>query len=428
MQRVLVPSGAGVGSAIGFLRAPVGYEVVRSLYQRFSSFDVAAVNALLADMAAEALAVVAQGGFGAPTTQTPHRLYALCRPGPRDPGAAAARATLGDSRRAAIRAAYDTRIHPLLRPPGARHRRGDHELRRHGGDRGARTSRHRPVRRRACPRTPIRRPGWCATRRPARSRDWPVYDRAALAPGALVAGPAIIAEDETCTLVGPGLDAPSSNGLGYHRADAGDRVMSKETGALAQIHRQIMWNRLIAVVEEQAQTMIRTAFSTTVREAGDLSAGIFDLARPHDGAGRHRHARPRQLDGGKRRPLPARNSPSTRCSRATTTSPTTPGSAPATCTTSPSSRPAFHNGADRRPVRQHRARHRCRRPRHGAGGPLGLRGRHVHPDRQMLRPGPAERDLLRLHPRRHRACRSSWRATSTRCAPATTPARTAWPR
>ena len=51
----------------------------------------------------------------------------------------------------------------------------------------------------------------------------------------------------------------------------------KETGALAAIQRQIQWNRLIAVVEEQAQTMIRTAFSTTVREAGDLSAGIFDL-------------------------------------------------------------------------------------------------------------------------------------------------------
>jgi N-methylhydantoinase B len=47
--------------------------------------------------------------------------------------------------------------------------------------------------------------------------------------------------------------------------------------ALATIQRQIQWNRLIAVVEEQAQIMIRTAFSTTVREAGDLSAGIFDL-------------------------------------------------------------------------------------------------------------------------------------------------------
>src|ERR1700761_2500464 len=53
--------------------------------------------------------------------------------------------------------------------------------------------------------------------------------------------------------------------------------MSHKPNALAQIHRQIMWNRLIAVVEEQAQIMIRTAFSTTVREAGDLSAGIFDL-------------------------------------------------------------------------------------------------------------------------------------------------------
>ena len=54
-------------------------------------------------------------------------------------------------------------------------------------------------------------------------------------------------------------------------------MIADQPDALAQIHRQVMWNRLIAVVEEQAQTMIRTAFSTTVREAGDLSSGIFDL-------------------------------------------------------------------------------------------------------------------------------------------------------
>lgn len=53
--------------------------------------------------------------------------------------------------------------------------------------------------------------------------------------------------------------------------------MDTAIGALADIQKQVMWNRLIAVVEEQAQTMIRTAFSTTVREAGDLSAGVFDL-------------------------------------------------------------------------------------------------------------------------------------------------------
>ena len=37
-----------------------------------------------------------------------------------------------------------------------------------------------------------------------------------------------------------------------------------------------MWNRLIAVVEEQAQVLMRTAFSPIVRECGDLSAGVFD--------------------------------------------------------------------------------------------------------------------------------------------------------
>src|SRR2546429_7104822 len=53
-------------------------------------------------------------------------------------------------------------------------------------------------------------------------------------------------------------------------------MVARPNAALAQIHTQIMWSRLIAVVEEQAQTMLRTAFSTPVREAGDLSAGVFD--------------------------------------------------------------------------------------------------------------------------------------------------------
>jgi N-methylhydantoinase B len=53
-------------------------------------------------------------------------------------------------------------------------------------------------------------------------------------------------------------------------------MQSRPNTALSQIHLQIMWSRLIAVVEEQAQTLVRTAFSTPVREAGDLSAGVFD--------------------------------------------------------------------------------------------------------------------------------------------------------
>jgi len=51
---------------------------------------------------------------------------------------------------------------------------------------------------------------------------------------------------------------------------------TEASAALAQIRRHVMWNRLIAVVEEQAQTLVRTAFSTSVREAGDLAAAVFD--------------------------------------------------------------------------------------------------------------------------------------------------------
>jgi len=43
------------------------------------------------------------------------------------------------------------------------------------------------------------------------------------------------------------------------------------------IQNQVMWNRLLSVVEEQGQTLIRTAFSPIVRECGDISAGVFDL-------------------------------------------------------------------------------------------------------------------------------------------------------
>jgi N-methylhydantoinase B/oxoprolinase/acetone carboxylase alpha subunit len=45
---------------------------------------------------------------------------------------------------------------------------------------------------------------------------------------------------------------------------------------LSHIANQLMWDRLISVVEEQAQTLVRTAFGTPTREAGDLSAGVYD--------------------------------------------------------------------------------------------------------------------------------------------------------
>ena len=53
-------------------------------------------------------------------------------------------------------------------------------------------------------------------------------------------------------------------------------ITDASTAGLDEVRRDIMWNRLISVVEEQAPTLVRAAFSTSTREAGDLSAGVFD--------------------------------------------------------------------------------------------------------------------------------------------------------
>ncbi|MEO8714982.1 MAG: hydantoinase/oxoprolinase family protein, partial [Acetobacteraceae bacterium] len=66
IDTVLIPPGAGVGSAIGFLRAPVGFEVVRSRFMRLSGFNAAAVNDIFAEMVAEAVGAVR---LGAPTAE-----------------------------------------------------------------------------------------------------------------------------------------------------------------------------------------------------------------------------------------------------------------------------------------------------------------------------------------------------------------------
>ena len=68
VARILVPENPGVGSAVGFLFAPVSFELVRSRYSLLSSLDLAAVNALLQEMGAEALEVVRQGAPDAPVT------------------------------------------------------------------------------------------------------------------------------------------------------------------------------------------------------------------------------------------------------------------------------------------------------------------------------------------------------------------------
>ena len=61
INEVIIPAGAGVGSAIGFLRAPISYEVVRSRFMSLSDFDADAINELIKEMSNEATAIVVSG-------------------------------------------------------------------------------------------------------------------------------------------------------------------------------------------------------------------------------------------------------------------------------------------------------------------------------------------------------------------------------
>ena len=65
MDRVIIPQGAGVGSAIGFLAAPVSYEMVRSRYTRLDAFEAEGLNKMFAEMQAEAHDIVVAGAPGA---------------------------------------------------------------------------------------------------------------------------------------------------------------------------------------------------------------------------------------------------------------------------------------------------------------------------------------------------------------------------
>jgi N-methylhydantoinase A len=211
VKRILVPSGAGVGSAIGFLRAPVAYEVVKSLYQRFGSFDVAAVNGLLAAMSREAAGVVAEGAFGAPIEETRIAYMRYVGQGHEIAVPIPPRALTEQDVRE-IRALYDSEYSRFYdRPvPGS-----DVEILSFAVT--VRTVEAHVEPAAAVANAPAPSPIRVQMVRDTATgevAEWQVYDREAMRPGATVAGPAIIAEAETSTLIGPGWIC-RMDGLGY---------------------------------------------------------------------------------------------------------------------------------------------------------------------------------------------------------------------
>jgi len=211
IRRILVPAGAGVGSAIGFLRAPVGYEVVRSLYQRLSTFDSGAVNSLLTSMRDEARAVVDQCRFDSSITESRIAFMRYVGQGHEIPVPLPNR-DLARADVSSILAAYEEEYAKFFdRPvPGS-----DVEVMSYAVVLAATTEKVTTAQRDMVVQdaTAVRSQLVRDTSN-GETTDWAVYDRAAMAVGMGLSGPAIIAEDETSTLVGPGWKA-LINSLGY---------------------------------------------------------------------------------------------------------------------------------------------------------------------------------------------------------------------
>ncbi|MDP6706940.1 MAG: hydantoinase/oxoprolinase family protein [Alphaproteobacteria bacterium] len=205
IDRIIVPPGAGVGSAVGFLRAPIAYEVVRTRYLDMRRFDAGIVNDLFSEMRAEAEAVVR---LGAPEAELVEQRSAFMRY--RGQGheitVPLGLDDLGADDRASLEAAFEAeytslygRIIPNLSMEvltwtlSLATRQALPEA-----SASATVEAYRPE---AAARRAVFDPESGAAVEVA------LHDRGALAPGAAVRGPALIVEDETATLVTAAFEA-----------------------------------------------------------------------------------------------------------------------------------------------------------------------------------------------------------------------------
>ena len=270
----LVPPGAGVGSAIGFLRAPFSFEATRSLYTRLTQFDGAAIKTVLKDLAAEATTFVRSCDATAPISTSTKAYMRYVGQGweiPIDLTNAQASDPQADVLLSLFEADYAALFGRIV--DGL-----DVEVA------GWAVNATTPV----LPATPIS--PWEPGPSVEMSENRSLFDPS---DGEMQTAHIIDRDTFPCWWVRLRSGHHYGTRNHHHRTfriwckDAfgllcrnyqtkrGRVVMSK--GSLKSVSHQVMWNRLISVVEEQAQALIRTAFSTSVREAGDLSAGVYDV-------------------------------------------------------------------------------------------------------------------------------------------------------
>ena len=202
VDRVVIPPGAGVGSALGFLRAPVAYEVIRSHYQQLSSLNVNETNRLLEEMREEATAVVEAGAPGQQLAQTQTAFMRYLGQGHEvgvEIPVIVEQTPLDESAGETLRAAFEREYHRLYERiiPGV-------EVEILTWTLLVSTLRESPSSVASQPDSYVPVPVGQRQLIDAESGQFdeaPCYDRASLEAGATILGPAVIVEQDTATVV-----------------------------------------------------------------------------------------------------------------------------------------------------------------------------------------------------------------------------------
>jgi len=211
VSRIIVPKGAGVGSAIGFLRAPVAYEITKSAVVSLETFDAERVNALLEGMTRDARAVVEPALGGAKPLI---HIIADCRyvGQGHEIRVSVPLRTLTNRDGTKLKAEFERLYEQVygLRIPNQEAEAITWSV----------TVSSKPIKAKAARKMTAKPAPKPRSKRtiydPALGKQVsaPVYWRFDMTPGSRIKGPAIIAEDETSTIVGANFSA-SINSLGY---------------------------------------------------------------------------------------------------------------------------------------------------------------------------------------------------------------------
>jgi 5-oxoprolinase (ATP-hydrolysing) len=285
VKQVLIPPASGAASALGFLAAPLSFEQVRSHPVRLEAPRAAAtIEAILRDLTDAARARLLAAGVAAAEVVTERladmrlegQMHEISVPLPDGVITDAAMPKI----RAAFATAYAARYTSVY------------------GGVGIMAISFRVRCRGPLPKLSLTEAGARpagAARKGTRAAwfdggfvDTPVYDRYALAPGARIAGPAIIEEREATTTIPPG-DSVTVDATGTLAIEIGVAVAPvarvtadtpiEHAAALIEadpVSLEIMWSRLVTVVEEMWHTICRTAFSLIVSEAQDFACDLLD--------------------------------------------------------------------------------------------------------------------------------------------------------